>query len=631
MPEDPSLQEAAGRRQRGASSWLVPATCAIGLLHFGQDVLQPVTLAGILSLMVAPLVRAMRRWGLGRATGTIASVALVGCGVLAAAIVVAFQLAAVASDLPKYRAGIEAKIEQVREVTVRPLEKWRSDLGFGLPAAKRDGNRDLDPADSSMPSPPLVPDTAAVPVDLSEKAVPGFLTLLWRGLAEVGIVLILLVFILLEQDALRDRLLHFTGSSELAATLQALSDTANGVSRYFLAQFVVNLCFGVVIALALWFIGIPHAALFGALAGLLRFVPYLGILAAAAMIAAFAAAIDPGWSLMLTSIAVLVAVELLVANAIEPNVYGHSSGLAPVAIIVSALFWSAVWGPVGLILSTPLTLCLVVTGRHVAALEPITIFLGDSPGLTQGQRLYHRALTGDLGDIEEEGRNFLARRSFAAYCDYILFPGIRLAVADYLAGRLQEPQLRAIRKTLFGIVESLTGGDPGRARKRRRLPATLVEANVGTHLRKMREARQGRWQSARPASAGSVVLCTGLAAERDEFVTEVLVRALLDAGLDARSFTLPLSPDEQPGGDELRDQVTTVFITYPLETSLAAWSSAVRDLRARMPGAVLATVRLPQDSDAIEASVQGDADLVLRSFSEAVAFVQEGVTAKTTD
>ena len=611
-------------RQPLPTGWLLPATCLIALVHFGQDVLQPLALALILSLVIAPLVRTLRRLGLPRGAATIVSVALVGSGLLAAVAVLAFQLAAVAGDLPQYRAGMLMKIEQVRELTVRPLEKWRGELGLvapqlGLQEGVAWAGEASGPRQATGPAAASAAEGREPPV----QAVPRVLGFIWRALAECGIVLILLVFILLDQDALRDRLLRLAGRAELTHTVQALADAASGVSRFFLAQFVVNLCFGAGVGAALWCIGIPHAALFGALAGLLRILPYVGILTAGVVIAVFAAAVDPGWALVVQAIGVLLLAELLVAHAIEPNVYGHTSGLAPVAIIVSALFWSALWGPVGLVLATPLTLCLVVAGRHVRALEPITIFFGDSPGITQGQRLYHRALAGELRDIQEDAGAYLARRGFVSYCDHIMLPATALAAADYRAGRLQEPQLQALRKTLVGLVESLTAGKAGRCRGARHPPATVVAANVGAHLRHMREARLGRWQGPLQVPAGSIVLCASLAAERDEFESELLVRALAVAGVDARSVTVPHQPDSEEAQSGLPERIAIVFAACPEQADLARWRSACGELRARLPGTMLVTVRLPLDpgvSD--EAALQDEVDLVFRSFAEAVAFVQ---------
>lgn len=610
-------------RQRLATGWLVPVAFAVALLHFGQEVLKPITLAAMLALVIAPLVRGLRRLGLGRATAAISSVVLVGCAALAAVAVLALQLAAVAGDLPKYRAGIYAKVEQAREFAVQPIEKLRSDLAIVVPQLGGGDALHQGAADSRMP---LGGRSAVARTPDDASADPSrMLRYLWSAMADCGIVLVLLVFILLEQDVLRDRLLRLAGDEELAVTLQALADTASGISRFFLAQAVVNLCFGAVVAIALWVIGIPHAALFGALAGAMRFIPYVGILASGALIALFAAAVDPAWTQVLAAVAVVIAVELVVTYAVEPHLYGHSSGLAPVAIIVSALFWGAVWGPVGLVLSTPLTLCLVVAGRHVRALRPVAILFGDSPDSTLSRRLYQRALASELREMQDEARAWLRRRSFASYCDDILLPAASLAGADHQAGRLHEPQLRALRQSMIGLVESLTGGQGEPRARRRRPPATLENANVGAHLRLAREARLGRWQGPEHPLAGSVVLCASLARERDEFAAELLVRALSDLHIDARSTTVPRQPDPRESESQLAQLISTVFVTYPEADALAQWREACKELRARLPRAILATIRLHSENGSPdEQLVRADVDLVLHSFSEAVALVHEG-------
>jgi len=605
--------------------WIVPATCAIALLRFGRDVLEPLTLAGMLTLVIAPLVRRLRHLGLGRTAATLAGVVLVGCTALAAISVLAYQLAQLAGDLPQYRVAIVAKIEQARERTVRPAERLRSELAALVPLGDEASGR-REAADQVSAHNVKRAETMSPPASSTEP-VTGLLGSAWRAAGAGGIVLVLLVFSLLDQDGLRDRLLQLADRSELATTLQALLDAANGVSRFFVSQCSVNLCFGIAVGIALWALGLPHAALFGALAGSMRFVPYVGILAAGGLIAGFAAAVDPGWSLMLAAVGLLFLLELGVAYVIEPHVYGHSSGLAPVGIIVSALFWSALWGPVGLVLSTPLTLCLVVAGRHVRALEPITIFFAESPGITRAQRLYHGAFSGDLRELEEDGRDYLRRRSFASYCDHLLLPAAALAAADHRAQRIGGPQLQALRLTLVGLVESLTVAKADRRGVRRKRAATIVEANIGAHLRQMREARLGRWQGPLDGPSAPIVLCASLASERDEFEAELLVRALVDAGVDARSVTLPHQPDPQEAKSGVAERIGMVFASYPEDSTLTEWRRACRELRSRLPRAVLGTVRLPLDLDGPdEKAIQGEVDIVLRSFAEAVAFVQAGTT-----
>ena len=423
---------------------IVPATCVLLLLHFGQDFLKPIVIAGVLSLVLAA-----------------ACVAWISA-------VLAIQLVAVAGDLPQYTAAISGKVDAIREFTVRPFERIESELKGMLPQNA--------PPDATAPRRQGSRATVVVPPP--------------------------------------------------APTVQALSAAAQGVSRFFLSQSIVNAIFGTVVGVGLWAIGLPHAALWGCVAALLRFIPYVGVLGAAALIAVFAAAVDPGWTLVLASLGFFGVLELVFANVLEPQVYGHSTGLAPLAVIVSALFWGALWGPVGRLLSTPLTLCLVVTGRHVKALAPFTILLSDVSGLSAGQRFYQRALSGNAAVNLQEARAFLRRSSFARYCDHVLFPGLALGAADFRIGRIDQLQRERIQANIVALAESLSKERPARRTARRRAPTSLVDANMGAHLRHMREARLGRWQGRLDVPSHSIVLCMGFGTDRDDLLMELLVRAL---------------------------------------------------------------------------------------------------------
>ncbi len=312
-------------------------------------------------------------------------------------------------------------------------------------------------------------------------------------------MLVLLVFILLEQEGLRDRMIRLAGEAQAGRTMQAVEDAAQGVSSFLLSQLIVNLIFGVVLGSALWLVGVPHAVLWGPVSALARFVPYVGPLAAAALIGAFAAAVDPGWTLMIWSLAVFVLLELPVANILEPTVYGHSSGIAPLGVIVAALFWGILWGPVGLLLSTPITLCLVVAGRHVRVLAPITILFGEAPGLQAGLRLYQRALSGAPGEIVAAARVYLRRSNFARYCDQIVLPGLALADADGRAGRIGSEQQSRVRLTIAAAASALGADKRHAGASRRRRSTSLIDANVGAHLHAVRQQRLGRSGGGREA------------------------------------------------------------------------------------------------------------------------------------
>src|SRR5712675_2587815 len=284
-------------------------------------------------------------------------------------------LTQLAGDLPRYQSTISEKIQSFRETTAGrgTLERasgMLKDLSKELEKPK-DAGRGTGSILSPKAPAPLTP----VPVEVRQpdpsalESLQSLISTLLRPLATTGIIIIFVIFILLQREDLRNRLIRLAGSHDLQRTTAALDDAAGRLSRLFLIQLLLNGTFGVVIGLGLWLIGIPSAILWGILAAVLRFVPYVGAAIAAAFPLALAVAVDPTWSMLLWTLALFVVVEPIVGHVIEPMVFGHSTGLSPVAVVASATFWTALWGPIGLVLATPLTVCLVVLGRHVERLE----------------------------------------------------------------------------------------------------------------------------------------------------------------------------------------------------------------------------------------------------------------------
>ncbi len=597
--------------QRVSTNSVLTITCVLALLYFGRDVLQPVALAVILSLLLAPMLQVLGRFGLRRLPAMLITLALAGVCVVGTAMVLATQLLRVSEDLPQYRAAIQIKIDQVRTAVERPFAHMQASFGqISSPLAPEPQN--VAPAAQQLVT---APQTDLLS-DVTSKV--------WGPLGETGLVLVLLIFVVLEHESLQDRLIRLAGQREIGRTARALADAAQGVARFFFSQFVVNAAFGIAIGLVLWVMGLPHAVLWGTLSAVLRFVPYLGALVAGALIAGFAAAVDPGWQLALSCLALFGVLELLVANVVEPNVYGHSTGLSPLAVMVSALFWGTLWGPVGLLMSTPLTVCLVVAGRHVAALEWLAILLGQAPDVTGAQRFYQRALNGDTGAILRDARPFLRRNSLARYCDQVLLPGLALAGAEIRAELIDASQREHLRHTVAEVAEALA---PSGVTHAKRCQVSLLDANVGAHLRHLREARLGRWQGSLDVPLRSIILCVSRAAERDELVSELLARALREASHDARSVVVPFAPEEQD--PDKADLVSTLFIPYPLRDTLEGWIALVTELRTNLPQALLATIRPTLEEELPPlGSVQPHVDMVLRSFEEALAFVAPRATSR---
>lgn len=596
---------------RFTANSLTGASCALALLYFGREMLEPVTLAGILSLVAAPLVSRLQQSGLSRLHATLVTLLVTASCVAGTVAALATQLVSVGNELPQYRAALHQKATQLRTAADNLLVLASDALSTVNPHTPSVGAASPEPRPLPQPLPAAAAETGG------GDALTHVAKLAWEPLGKAGLVLVLLMFILLEHESLQDRLVRLGRKTEISRTIRALADAAQGVSRFFLSQFVINGAFGVAVGTGLWALSIPHPLLWGTCSAVMRFVPYLGALAAGAAIACFAAAIDPGWGLALSVVVMFGTMELVLSNVIEPKVYGRSTGLSPLAVVLSALFWGTIWGPVGLLISTPLTLCIVVAGRYVAALEFLSIMLGEVHDVPAAQRFFQRALSGDITSILRGARRYLRRDGFARYCDHTLLPGLALAATELRLGVIDTRQQQQLRHTVAEIAEALVPRK-ARATGRRRVP--LLYNNIGAHLRQLRESRLGQWQGPLDVPRRSIILCAGLSTERDELVGELLALALREEGRDARSVALPLPLAAQD--TDKAELVSTIFIPCPLADAAGEWRAAIHALKGLAPHALLAAIRLPGDDFALgQSATEADVDIVLHSFAECLAFV----------
>jgi len=532
---------------RDRSIAIIAAAVVLALLYVGRDVLIPLVVAIMLSLLLTPLVRALRRAGLARPPSVFLAVLALTVTCLAGALVLGTQVLRTAQSIPQYQATVQRKLQVVDAVTEGRLTLLTSQAAHLIKAhdATEAINELAAPAgQTSEVGPPQAalsqPDQrAARPFRFIGKLVSSA----WASAQAIGIVLLVLIFVLLEHESLRDRFIRLVGAADIRMATLALNDGAERLSRFFVSQFLVNLSFGLVIWLSLSILQVPQAMLFGALAGVMRFVPYVGVGTAALLSTALAFAIAPGWSLAAATLGVFVLLDVIVGQLVEPHLYGHATGLSPLAVVIAAIFWSSLWGPVGLILSTPLTLCLVVAGRHIKALGILELLLSDSQPLTLPQKFYQRSLSGDPHEIINDAQAFLKRNSLTSYCDRVLIPALHLAHVDVEGGATSEEQLAKIRRVVVDVVSALSS-DGFRLPKRRYGSSVLDETNVGHWLRQQREQVSGRWQGPLGVAPGSVVLCLGLASPVDDLVAELFARVLLNQKLDARHF----SPAELDAG-----------------------------------------------------------------------------------
>lgn len=594
---------------------IIAFATVLALLYFGRDVLIPFTVALMLSLLIAPLARRLRRIGLGRVPSVLAAVLLSALAVAAAAGVVGTQVLHTAASLPQYERNIQQKLGSLDEMTLGRVNDLTSEAGRLIDSRPITLGSAVPPDAASVPIPVELHQRRPSPLQIITRVVAS----IWAPIEWTGIVVVVLVFVLLEHEALRDRFIRIVGGTHIRLTTLALNDAGERLSRFFVSQFTVNLGVGAAIGAGLAVLGVPQAMLWGALATLLRFVPYVGIWLAALLASALAIAIVPGWSLAFSTLGLFVAVELIAAQVIEPHLYGHTTGLSPLSVVVAAIFWSALWGPIGLVLSTPLTLCLLVLGRHTQALRFLELLLGDTQVLTLPQKFYQRALSGDADGILMEARAFLKRKSFAAYCDLVLMPALHLGFLDHEAGTISRDQQLRIRDLLVGIVSTLSG-EPRRLR--RRPLSVLDDEDPGRILRRHREQLTGRWQGPVVVPPGSILLCLGLGSPADTIAAELLVRALRERGLDARHVSVADLAAESmpPSADPAAIAIAYVVSAFP-NAQRERSGQAIDRVRQHLPTARVVSVLLPGISIQEEVGAwTGHHDHAVSSFVEAASY-----------
>ena len=427
----------------------------VATLYFGKEVLVPVTLALMLAFILAPLVSLLQRLHLGRVPSVLLGVIAALGVVLALGGVIGTQVAELTTDLPRYAATVETKVDTLKKYTVGRLTQLADKVGAPNAVAPATSPPQTGQSAPTGGSAPASPQPASSPIELAYH----YLTPILSPLATLGIVFVVAIFALLQREDLRDRMIRLVGSGDLHRTTLAIDDGGRRLSRYFVTQLCINTSFGAVVGAGLFFIGVPNPVLWGIMSALLRFVPYVGSFIAAVLPLGLAAAVEPGWGMVISTAALYVVAEGVTGQIVEPMVYGHSTGLSPFSVIVAAIFWSWVWGPVGLILSTPLTLCLVVIGRHVKRLEFLDVLLGDQPALTPVESFYQRVLAGDADETEEHAEILLKECSLSTYYDEVAVKGLQMAAEDARRGTLDEEKLEKVKSTVNALVQSLAGHD----------------------------------------------------------------------------------------------------------------------------------------------------------------------------
>ncbi|AGB45601.1 putative permease [Mesorhizobium australicum WSM2073] len=489
----------------------------VAALYFGREVFLPIAIALLLTFALAPLVSALKRAGIPRIAAVIVSVLGAFAALALFSFIVATQVSELAQNIPVYQANILTKVRSLKETGVgggiiARLSKVVERVGQEI-------DRQETPPPAAAPEKPREP----VPVEIVSRERPlevlqNIVGPLISPLGSAGLIIVVVIFMLLEREDLRDRFIRLVGYGDLHRTTEALQDAGKRVGRYLLMQLVVNIVYAVPIAAGLWILGIPNALLWGLLALGLRFVPYIGPAIGMLLPLFLALAVAPGWSLVLWTAALFVVMELITGNVVEPWLYGSRTGLSSLAIIVAAIFWTWLWGPLGLVLSTPLTVCLVVLGRHVPQFEFLDVLFGNEPVLEPHARLYQRLLAGDPDEATDHAEEMLEEKYLVEFYDKVAIPALLLGEQDRARGVMGDQQRRQVAESALVMVANLDDSAHEEAEEEDAPPAAEEEPDDKDPSRED--------ETELPDGTDLSVLCTGGRGELDDAAAAMLAQVL---------------------------------------------------------------------------------------------------------
>ncbi len=575
----------------------------VAILYFAREIVVPIILAVLLSFLLAPAVRWLQRRGLGRVSSVAIAVLVTFFAILEFGGIVVQEVASLAQELPSYRYNIETKVRSLPGLVpgrgvfhhaTEMLRELRSELMKSETPPNALENR-ASPTDQTKPVPVQIQQPEPEPLQIVESIVEPLL----RPLATTGLVILFVILILLDRQDLRDRLIRLAGRGDLQRTTAAMDDAGQRISRYLRSQLIVNASCAVPIGLGLTVIGIPNAALWAIMTLVLRFIPYLGIVIAASFPLALAIAVDPGWNLLIWTILLFVVVELVVSNIVEPFVYGDSTGVSPVALIAAATFWTWLWGPIGLLLSTPMTVCLVVLGRHVPHLQFLDVVLGNEPALTPEETFYQRMLANDPEEATQQAEEFAKERSLAAFFDEVAIPALVRAQADSNRDALPPGRRKMLTEGFKTMLEDLSDVAEGEA------------------------ASAAEQQAQKSGQSRTVIVCVAGRNELDETAARCLAYLLR---LQQVAPEVQVLSADALGSDNLHlsslRSAALVYLSLISTSSSARARYLVRRIRRRAPRAKVAVGfwgSAGAEFPAAEAPIATSADAVIFSFRDAIA------------
>jgi predicted PurR-regulated permease PerM len=560
---DPPLSQRRPSTEIAHLFGLIAGIAAVVALYFARAVLVPFALAMLLSFVLTPLVKQLQRLRLPRVPSVILVVFLAVAGAVFVGIVVTNQLIDVTTQLPTYRANIQKKLTFLHNKAgtgVLKATEAVSELGTEV-VETLPGTTRPNPSRTGRSPAPLKP---GEPVEVRVIQTPGssleVLLSLVEPLGIAGVVLVLTIFILLRLEDLRNRFIRLVGHNHITLMTQALDDASRRISTYLFLQFVVSAVYGTVIGLGLHLIGLPNALLWGVIASVFRFVPYVGSPLAAFLPIALSLAVFDGWTKSLMILGFYLVIEVVVGNFVEPMLYGAKTGISSLAILVAAVFWTLLWGPIGLVLSTPLTVCLVVVGRHVPQLGFLHVLLGDQPVLTPELRFYQRMLAADLGEARQVLEQYLQSSSLLELYDSVVIPALGMAQRDCQQNDLDEAAAETIYQNTREMLDELNEECLGPQKPDADSVPEEHEAAI---------------------SCGGKIICIPSRTGADETVATMLVQLLEREGCQAAC--IPLRSQVEMIGHLAEAQPDMVVVSALQPFGLTHAKRSVAQVRNRLP------------------------------------------------
>lgn len=567
----------------------VTITLVATILYVARDVFLPLAIATLITFALSPIAKWLRRLGMSRLWSVLSVVSITFVAVALFFLVVVHEAGQLSRSLPTFQANILTKIDtvaqassgdgllsRISEAATRINERLREAFGSapdtgateaaqqGTPAGPKGGGS-AAAGSAAAGSGSAAQDRAAdkpMTVEVVDRRAPlqilsELVLPIVAPIAAIGLVVVVVIFMLLEREDLRDRFIRLVGTTDIHRATQLLEDAGARLSNYLSMLVLVNALYALPILVGMWLLGVPNAPLIGILTFVFRFIPYIGSVLAAAVAISLAFASTPGWAVVLWALALFALVEFVTSNVIEPWLYGSRTGLSSLAIIIAAIFWTFLWGPLGLVLATPLTVCLVVLGRHVPQFEIFDILFGDEPVLAPPARLYQRLLAGDETEITLRAEEALDEEYLVDYYREVGIPALQFAQADLGRGFLTEPQRQRIAKTGQALIGNL---DPVAEEER---------------------AALGSAEEPPGAGAGSNIVCVGGRTLFDDLSAAMLAQSMRADGADAAAFSRTALAPQRIGEIFGRDAECVILSFLDLAPSRTSLMHVRRLKRAR--------------------------------------------------